>query len=116
VWRAGAAGLSVIVAAVAGVVTALVTAHPSSGLWAALVGLVIVGAALQVSVTAGDRGQGRARMAEPDDQPRHGTVSVRNVISGGTQHGSVQQGRDFTNLTFGTNPAVSADNEDDVAP
>ena len=40
-----------IVAAVTGVVTALVTTHPSRGLWVALGVAVIVGGALQVAVT-----------------------------------------------------------------
>jgi hypothetical protein len=30
---------------------------------------------------------------------------VTNTISGGTQHGPVLQGRDFTNLSFGASPA-----------
>jgi hypothetical protein len=34
--------------------------------------------------------------------------NVTNAISGGTQYGPVLQGRDFTNLTFGTAPAPSA--------
>lgn len=42
-----------IAAAVTGVVTALVTAHPSRGLWVALGVVVIVGAVLQVAVTYG---------------------------------------------------------------
>ena len=53
-WRAGAAGVSVVVAAVSGVVTALVTAHPSRGLWVALGVVVVVGALLQAAVTYGD--------------------------------------------------------------
>ncbi len=53
--RAVAAGASVIVAAVIGVVTALVTAHPSWGLWVALGVAVIVGAVLQAVVTYGER-------------------------------------------------------------
>lgn len=32
--------------------------------------------------------------------------SVTNVISGGTQHGPVIQGRDFTGLTFGSAPPL----------
>jgi hypothetical protein len=39
--------------------------------------------------------------AEPV-RARIGTVT--NTISGGTQHGPVLQGRDFTNLSFGTTP------------
>jgi hypothetical protein len=36
---------------------------------------------------------------------RERTGTVTNIISGGTQHGPVLQGRDFTGLTFGTAPA-----------
>jgi hypothetical protein len=54
-WRAVAAGVSVVAAAAIGVVTALVTAHPSRGLWVALGALVIVGAALQTVVTLSER-------------------------------------------------------------
>jgi hypothetical protein len=54
-WRAVAAGISVIVATASGVVTSLVTTHPSRGLWVALAVVVIVGAALQAAVTYGDR-------------------------------------------------------------
>ncbi len=38
---------------------------------------------------------------EQASQVRTGEGSVTNVISGGTQHGPVLQGRDFTGLTFG---------------
>lgn len=54
-WRAAAGGISVIAAAAAGLVTALVTAHSSAGLWVALGALVIVGALLQAAVIAGER-------------------------------------------------------------
>jgi hypothetical protein len=54
-WRAVAAGISVVVAAASGVVTALVTTHPSRGLWVALGIAVIVGAVLQAAVTYGER-------------------------------------------------------------
>ena len=54
-WRAVAAGVSVVLAAVVGVVTALVTAHPSRGLWVALGIVVIVGAGLQAVITYGER-------------------------------------------------------------
>jgi hypothetical protein len=33
--------------------------------------------------------------------------NVVNTVSGGTQHGPVLQGRDFSNLTFGAAPAAS---------
>ena len=54
-----AAGVSVIAAAVIGVVTALVTAHPSRGLWVALGVVVIVGAVSQAAVTYSERGRSR---------------------------------------------------------
>jgi hypothetical protein len=59
-WRAVAAGVSVVVAGAGGVVTALVTAHPSAGLWVALSVLLVVGGILQVVVSAGDRRSSRA--------------------------------------------------------
>lgn len=37
---------------------------------------------------------------------RTGEGNVTNTISGGTQHGPVLQGRDFTGMTFGAAPAV----------
>jgi hypothetical protein len=37
---------------------------------------------------------------------RTGAGDVTNRISGGTQHGPVLQGRDFTGITFGAAPAV----------
>jgi hypothetical protein len=54
-WRAVAAGISVILATASGVVTALVTTHSSRGLWVALGVLVIVGAALQAAASYGGR-------------------------------------------------------------
>lgn len=54
-WRAVAAGVSVVAAGASGVVTALVTAHSSRGLWVALAVLVIAGAGLQAAVTYGER-------------------------------------------------------------
>ena len=59
-WRALAAGMSVVVAGAVGVVTALVTAHPSAGLWVALGVLLVVGGVLQVLVVARDRRSSRA--------------------------------------------------------
>jgi hypothetical protein len=71
-WRAVAAGASVIVAAVSGVVTALVTAHPSLGLWVALGIGVIVGAILQAAVSYySDRGK-----AQRVDASGAGAVAV----------------------------------------
>jgi hypothetical protein len=70
-WRAVAGGVSVIVAAASGVVTALVTTHPSRGLWVALGVVVIVGAVLQGAVTYGDR-----RKAGRVSAPGAGAVAV----------------------------------------
>jgi hypothetical protein len=47
--------LSVVLAAACGVVTALVTAHPSSGLWVGLGVVVVAGAVSQAAVTLGER-------------------------------------------------------------
>jgi hypothetical protein len=55
VWRAILSGVSVVLAAVCGVVTALVTAHPSRGLWVALSVVVVAGGVSQVAVTYGER-------------------------------------------------------------
>jgi hypothetical protein len=55
VLRALAAGVSFVLAAAVGVVTALVTAHSSPGLWAALGVIVCVGGALQGAVTVNER-------------------------------------------------------------
>jgi hypothetical protein len=63
-WRALAAGVSVILAAVSGVVTALVTTHPTRGLWVALVVVAIVGAALQAVATCGERRAGAIRLSQ----------------------------------------------------
>lgn len=54
-WRAILSGVSVVLAAVCGVVTALVTAHPSRGLWVALGVVVVAGGVSQVAVTYGER-------------------------------------------------------------
>jgi hypothetical protein len=62
-WRAIAAGISVVVAAASGVVTALVTSHSSRGLWMALGVLVVVGAVLQTAVIAGERRSRRGVVA-----------------------------------------------------
>lgn len=70
-WRAVAAGISVIVATASGVVTALVTTHPSRGLWVALAVVVIVGAVLQTAITYGDR-----RKAGRVDASGAGAVAV----------------------------------------
>jgi hypothetical protein len=53
--RAAAAGISFVLAAASGVVTALVTAHSSRGLWVALGVLVVVGGVLQAALTVNER-------------------------------------------------------------
>lgn len=58
-WRAVAAGFSFVAATASGVVTALVTAHSSWGLWVALGVLVVVGAVAQAAVIAGERRSAR---------------------------------------------------------
>jgi hypothetical protein len=70
-WRAVAGGVSVVVAAATGVVTALVTAHSSAGLWAALAVLVAVGGVLQAAVIGLER-----RLASPVVAWGAGAVAV----------------------------------------
>ncbi|HUC25016.1 MAG TPA: hypothetical protein VMA73_20085 [Streptosporangiaceae bacterium] len=112
-WRVIAAGLSVVVAAAAGVVTALVTAHQSAGLWTALAALVAVGACLQVCLTVSERRR-TDNLGTPNPRQR-APSDVVNVISGGVQHGPVLQGRDFTGLSFGPRsdapPGLPADQD-----
>jgi len=89
--RAAAAGVSFVLAAASGVVTALVTAHSSRGLWVALGVLVLVGAALQVAVTKNERGApGRVSASGP------GSVAV------GSSAGQIS-----TRVTGGRGPAVT---------
>jgi len=78
VGRAVAAGVSVIAAAVTGVVTALVTAHPSRGLWVALGVAVIVGAALQAAVTYSkrDKSSGEHASSQPVNASGAGAVAL----------------------------------------
>jgi hypothetical protein len=47
--------------------------------------------------------EGWWRRAEPI---RVSIGNVTNTVSGGTQHGPVLQGRDFSNITFGAPPAA----------
>jgi hypothetical protein len=70
-WRAVAGGVSVVVAAATGVVTALVTAHSSAGLWAALAVLVVVGGILQAAIIGLERRAGGRVVAIG-----HGAVAV----------------------------------------
>lgn len=81
-----AAGFSVVVAAVIGVVTALATTHPSLGLWVALAVAVVVGAILQMALSGRERGSSSHVEASGP-----GAVAV-----GGSVHGGI-----FTRV-FGT--------------
>jgi membrane protein implicated in regulation of membrane protease activity len=54
-WRAVAAGVAVVLAALSGLLTTVVSAHRSLGVWVALAVVVVVGAILQVAITAGQR-------------------------------------------------------------
>lgn len=57
--RAMLVGISTVIAAAIGVVTAIVTTHPSTGLWVSLGALVIVGAVLQAAFTYAEHRQNR---------------------------------------------------------
>jgi hypothetical protein len=82
VKRAGAAALSVALAAGTGVVTNLVTQRWTFGLGAGLVVLVLLGGAVQIYLASGDRG----------DASRSHVVSQRASARGGST--VVQGGRD----------------------
>jgi hypothetical protein len=113
VWRAVLAGATVILGAVCGVVTALVTAHPSRGLWAGLGVTVVAGALWQAAVTYGERrersrveasgagavavggstrGEVRTRVRGKGTQPAAAASAQGGVISSGP--GSVSVGGD----------------------
>lgn len=81
--RAVAAGLSAVAAAASGVITALVTAHRSLGLWVALGVLIIVGALLQVLVVTREPDH-----ANPVTAVGAGSVAVRG--SAGEIHTQVR--------------------------
>ena len=86
-WRAAAGGVSFAVATAVGVVTSLVTAHPSAGLWAALGALVMVGGGLQVVAAVGDRRpEGRVVAGGPGSVAvGRSATEIRTHISG--EHG-----------------------------
>jgi hypothetical protein len=88
-WRAVAVGVSVVVAAASGVMTAVVTTHPSRGLWVALAVVVIVGAVLQAAVTYGEGRKPRKVEASGADAagPRAGKYVVDVRGSQGVQVG-----------------------------
>jgi hypothetical protein len=100
-WRAVAAGVSVVLAAVIGVVTAVVTAHPSRGLWVALGVVVIVGAGLQTVVTYGERRQA----------PRVRSSGAGAVAIGGSARAPVQT---HVHGSHGL-PAVAEEHDDVIA-
>jgi hypothetical protein len=76
--RAVAAGFSVVVGAVIGVVTALATTHPSLGLWVALAVAVVVGAILQIALSRRDHGPSpHVKASAP------GAVAVGGSVHGG---------------------------------
>jgi len=78
--RSVLAGLSVVLATVCGVVTALVTAHSSLGLWVALGVAVAAGAVSQAAVTYGER-------------HKHGRVGASGagaVAVGGSSRGEIR--------------------------
>jgi hypothetical protein len=83
-------------------------------LWTALAALVVLGAGLQVAVTADNR---QARRGSPAERATAGSDrqagDVVNVIGGGVQHGPVLQGRDFAGMTFGRGPAAASQTSPD---
>jgi hypothetical protein len=98
-WRAAAAGITVIVAAVIGVVTALVTTHPSRGLWVALGVVVVLGAVLQGVVTYGERRR----------QPHVDASGAGAVAIGGSAREAIQ-----THVQESHVPAAASDEHDGV--
>jgi hypothetical protein len=99
VWRAIAAGVSVIAAAVAGVVTVLVTAHSSWGLWVALGVVVILGATLQAAITYSDHKKAARVKAS----------GVGAVAVGGSAQGEIR-----TRVRGKHVPVTEADEQDGV--
>lgn len=94
--RAVAAGLSVIAAAVTGVVMALVTAHPSQGLWVALGVAVLVGAGLQGWITYRERSGSRPVRASGAGAVAVGGSSHREIRTHvrGVQVSPTEPGKD----------------------
>jgi hypothetical protein len=78
-----AAGVSVVVAGAGGVVTSLVTARPSAGLWVALGVLVVGGGVLQAVVMGRERGSGRVTASGAGSVAVGGSVGeVRTRVQG----------------------------------
>lgn len=95
--RAVAAGVSFVLAAASGVVTALVTAHSSRGLWVALGVLVVLGAVLQAAVTMNER-----------RTPRRVTASGAGSVAVGGSAGTI------TTRMTGTHEPAGAPGENGV--
>jgi hypothetical protein len=79
-WRMIASGVVVVLAAASGVITALVTTHPSVGLWLALGVLVLAGGILQAASVAKERRSAR----------RIGAFGAGAVAVGGTAKGGIR--------------------------
>jgi hypothetical protein len=97
VWRAVLAGVSVVLAAVCGVVTALVTAHPSRGLWVGLGVAVVAGAVSQAAVTYGERRErGRVEASGTGAVAVGGSArgAIRTRVRGGRVPPAVPSGQD----------------------
>jgi hypothetical protein len=94
VLRALAAGVSFVLAAAVGVVTALVTAHSSPGLWAALGVIVCVGGALQGAVTVNERRAGRVSASGAGAVAVGGSAAKISTRVGGSQGSAATPGAD----------------------
>lgn len=92
VWRALAAGASVVLAAIIGVITALVTTHSSRGLWVGLGVLIVAGAALQVGITLTERRPSKDPQltGQAHKQTAAAAHGAGSVAVGGSTHSSIQ--------------------------
>jgi hypothetical protein len=91
-WRAVAGGVSVVVAAAVGVLTALVTAHSSTGLWAALTALVVVGGVLQAAVIGVQRRQAPVVASGPGAVAVAGSAGeIRTRVRGATNSAALSR-------------------------
>jgi hypothetical protein len=102
VLRALMAGISAAVAAIIGVVTSLISAHPSSGLWAALAVAIVLGGSLQAIVTYGD---GRGKGKDSVQASGAGAVAIGGSASSVSTHVS---GRHNSAGQIGSGHGVSA--------
>lgn len=97
-----------VVAAASGVVTALVTAHPSRGLWVALGVAVVVGAALQAAVTYSERDKSPS---EPSESRRVNASGAGAVAVGGSAKEEIHtrvHGKRFSAAVPDTGDGVTA--------